>query len=65
MRVKIQQKLPGTIGNLPPGEDYEAGREYEVEDNLGETMKRNAWAVDAAPSSPAPAAFGHDEEHAS
>lgn len=65
MRLRILQRLPGTIsaGALPAGEDYEAGRDYEVEETLAATMKRSGWAVDAA-SSPAPL-FGRDEEHAS
>lgn len=57
MKVRVLQLLPGTIGGLPAGENFEAGRDYEVEDGIAETMKRNGWAVDAAP--PVPAAFGH------
>lgn len=67
MRVKILQRLPGTIGNLPAGEHFEADSVHDVEDTIAETMKRNGWAVDAPSSSPAPTPaplFG-SKEHAS
>lgn len=63
MRLKILQLLPGTIGNLPAGENFEADSVHDVEDTVAETMKRNGWAVDAPASSPAP--YSHGEEHAS
>lgn len=64
MKVKILQQLPGSIGGLPAGENFEADSVHDVEETIAETMKRNGWAVDAAASSPAPL-FSHDAERTS
>lgn len=46
MKIRALTFMPGTIGGLPAGENFEAGREYPVTDTLGRTMVREGWAVE-------------------
>lgn len=49
MLVRVLQTLPGAIGGLPVGENFVAGGEYDVADEIAVVMKREGWAIDAPP----------------